>query len=234
MSRVQKSDNSDDLGWARRGFRAVFYFIVKNTAFVGFLFIYRTRGLHRERMPKSGPLLVASNHQSHFDPPCIGGIAPRRLSYIAQSGLFKFKPFGWAIESLGSIPINQEAGDAGAIREVIRRLDQGEAVLIFPEGTRCEKGEIEEFKRGVMLLVRRAKCAVQPVAIEGSFGAWPRFNKFPKLLGHRILVNYGTPISYDELMKDGNDAAMERLRREITLLREELKDKMIEDQRAFR
>ncbi len=212
----------------------MFYFFVKNASFVIFLLVYRARGLHRERMPLTGPLLVASNHQSHFDPPCIGGFARRRLSYIAQSGLFKFKPFGWVIESLGSIPINQEAGDAGAIREVIRRLDEGDAVLIFPEGTRCEKGEIEEFKRGVMLLVRKAKCAVQPVAIEGSFGAWPRFNKFPKLFGHRILVNYGTPISHDELMKNGNDAAMERLRREITLLHEELKVKLHEDQRPLR
>lgn len=218
----------------RRGFRAVLYFFVKSAAFVLFLLVYRSRALHRERMPMSGPLLVAANHQSHFDPPCIGGFARRRLSYIAQSGLFKFKPFGWVIEALGSIPINQEASDAGAIREVIRRLDEGDAVLIFPEGTRCATGEIEEFKRGVMLLVRRAKCTVQPVAIEGSFGAWPRFNRFPKIFGHRILVNYGFPISHDELMKDGNDAAMERLRREITLLHEELKTKLVEDQRALR
>ena len=173
-----------------------------------------------------GGLLVASNHQSHLDPPCIGSFARRRFSYIAQSGLFKFKPFGWVIETLGSIPINQSSSDSVAIKEVIRRLAEGDAVLIFPEGTRCEKGEIEEFKRGVMLLVRRTKCPVQPVAIEGSYGAWPRHRRFPNLFGHRVMVNYGRPIPHDELMKDGDGAAMERLKREITLLHDELKQRL--------
>lgn len=213
-------------GLVNRVLRSVLYSIVKTAARIVMYIMYRCRVFGLENVPETGGMLIASNHQSYIDPPGIGCLPKRRLSYIAQSGLFKFKPFGWVIEALGSVAIRQDTGDAGAIKEVIRRLELGDAVLIFPEGSRCETGEMEEFKRGVALLVKRAKVPVCPVAIEGAFAAWPRQRMLPRLWGQRVWVRFGTPISYDELMKDGADGAMTRLKTEIGKLQQQLRNDM--------
>lgn len=184
---------------------------------------YRARVLHPENLPMTGPLLIAANHQSFLDPPLIGAFARRRpLSFIARAGLFKFGPFAWLIRSLNSLPIREDSGDTGAIKEVLRRLEAGHAVLIFPEGTRSPDGAMHEFKRGVALLVKRAKCPVVPVAVEGCWDAWPPGGKI-SLFGKRIALMFGEPIASSELMKDGADAGMARLAAEIDRMRLELR-----------
>jgi len=173
-----------------------------------------TRGV--ENVPAMGPLLIAANHQSYLDPPGIGSpITQRHLCFIAKAGLFRFKPFAWVITNLNSIPIREDQGDAAAIKEAIRRLEGGAAVLIFPEGSRCDDGKIAPFKRGVALLMKKARCPVLPAAIDGAFEAWPNSRGVPLAFRRRIWVRYGRPIPYDELMQDGADAALARIEREV-------------------
>lgn len=177
-----------------------------------------------ERVPKTGALLIAANHESYLDPPCVGGaITQRHVAYIARAGLFKWKPFAWLISTLNSVPIREEQGDSAAIRETLRRLELGHAVLIFPEGSRSEDGSLGEFKRGVALLMKKARCPVLPAAIDGAYEAWPRRRKWPRLFGPGVRVLYGDPIPYDELMKDGADAGLARIREEVARLRAQLK-----------
>ncbi|MBS0189633.1 MAG: lysophospholipid acyltransferase family protein [Phycisphaerales bacterium] len=185
-----------------------------------FILAYRVRVRGARNVPPRGPVLLASNHQSFLDPPLVGSfVRPRHLSFVARVGLFQFGPFGWLISALNSVPINDEAGDAGAIREILKRLGAGHAVLIFPEGSRTTDGGQKSFKRGVALLVKRAKCPVVPVAVEGCFDAWGPGRKLPSLIGHRVAVTYGRPIPYDELMKDGAQGALDRIAREVDRLR---------------
>lgn len=205
----------------------LFYEGIRITAGLGFIVCFRARAFEARRIPQHGPLLLAANHQSYLDPPLIGAfLAHRQISYIARSGLFKFKPLGWLITSLNSISLKEDAGDAAAIREILRRLEQRDAVLIFPEGSRTPDGPMHEFKRGIALLVKRAKCPVVPIAVDGCFDAWPRDRKVPRLFRRRIGVLYGNPIPYDDLMKDGPDAALERLHREVAALLAELQQRM--------
>lgn len=176
-----------------------------------------------EHVPGVGPCLVASNHQSYLDPPLVGSfVRHRHLNFIAKSGLFRFRPFGWLIGGLNSLPIREDAGDAGAIKEVLRRLDEGGVVLIFPEGSRTPDGAMHEFKRGVTLLVKRSKCPVVPAAVEGCFDAWPRGGK-PRPWTCPVAVRYGKAISHEELMAEGAEAGLKRLEREIARLRAELR-----------
>lgn len=187
---------------------------------------YRVEAFNPQHVPARGPVIIASNHQSHLDPPLIGSfIRVRPLSFVAKKALFRHGPFGWLISSLNAFPIDDEAGDIAAIRETLRRLAGGHAVLIFPEGTRSPDGAMHEYKRGISLLVKRAKCPVVPVAVEGCFDAFPTGGKL-KLFGRRIAVSYGRPIAFDDLMRDGQDAALTRLARETEALRRDLRTRL--------
>lgn len=208
-------------------FQLFFYEVIRDLSGVFLVVCFRARAFHAERIPGAGPLLLAANHQSYLDPPLIGGfIGNRQTTYVARLGLFKFKPLGWFISALNAIPLRENSGDAAAIREVIRRLEQGEVVLIFPEGTRTFDGTMLEFKRGVALLVKKAKCPIVPIAVEGAFEGWPRDRILPRLFRTRVGVLYGNPIPYDELMKDGAEAALQRIEREVAALKAELREKL--------
>lgn len=190
--------------------------------------LFGGRVFHSERVPTEGPVLIVSNHQSFIDPPFVGCfITHRQIAFIARAGLFKFKPFGWLISSINSIPIREDgAGDTAAIKTAISVLGSGFPLVIFPEGSRTPDGALHEFKRGAALLVKRAKCPVVPVAVEGCFDAWSINDKRPHPFGCPIMAMYGHPISYEDLMKDGADAAMERLARIIEDMRHELRAKI--------
>ncbi|HBS28218.1 MAG TPA: hypothetical protein DEB06_01925, partial [Phycisphaerales bacterium] len=188
---------------------------------------YRMRRYHADRLPPSGACLVVANHQSHLDPPLVGLLSTRRpMHFVARIGLFKFKPFGRLITALNSVPIRDNESDVAAIREVLARLAQGHAVLVFPEGSRSPDGAMHEFKGGVALVLKRARCPVVPVAVEGCFDAFPRHRRFPRLLGQRVAVMAGTPIAPDDLLKDGPAAALERLRQEIDAMRRDLRARL--------
>lgn len=184
-----------------------------------FRIIYRTRVRGLGNVPDSGPVLLIANHQSFLDPPLIGcWIGRRQVDFLARGGLFKFKPFAWLISTLHATPIKQGAGDTGAMKEVLKRLSEGRAMLIFPEGSRTPDGSLQDFQRGTAVLLKRAHCTIVPVAVAGVFDVWPRTRKLPRLFAKNMSVVYGDPIASDELMSDGPDAAMEHLRERVQAL----------------
>ncbi len=212
----------------RRSFlQPVLYWFVFYTVMALFTVIYRIRRVNTGRIPREGPCLLVANHQSHLDPPlaCMANTA-RQTHFLARGGLFSNRVFGWLIASLNSIPISEEQSDVGAIREILKRLEQGVPVLMFPEGSRTENGELQPFQRGVALLLKRAKCPVVPIAVEGCYDAWPRHRSFPRLLGCRVAVSVGKPMDAAELLKDGPDAALDRLASEIESMRLDLRAKL--------
>jgi len=158
---------------------------------------YGLRYSGRENVPRSGPVLVVSNHQSHFDPPVVGAGCPRRLNYLARKTLFRFAPFRWLISSVDAIPIDREGLGLNGIKESLRRMKRGEMVLIFPEGTRTHDGEVGTFRPGFTVLAARTKAWILPAAIEGAFAAWPRRQRFPGR--GTIHVHYGEPIPPEQV-----------------------------------
>ena len=160
--------------------------------FTGVL-VYGVRYDGRRNIPPSGPVLVVSNHQSHFDPPLVGAGCTRRMNYLARKTLFHFAPLRWLISTLDAIPIDRDGLGLNGIKESLRRLKRGEMVLIFPEGTRSSDGEVAPFRPGFTVLAARSNAWILPVAIEGAFDAWPRTRKLPG--PGTIHVLYGEPIS---------------------------------------
>ena len=199
------------------------YSLARRSANLFYRIFYRICVEGAEHVPAAGSVIIASNHQSNFDPPAIASsIDHRNLDFIAKVELFK-PPLSWLIRGLNSIPVRGSAADTASIKEVITRLEQGRATLIFPEGSRTTDGQIKEFQRGVMLLVKRAAAPVLPCAIEGPFAAWPRGGKVKLFSGIRFRVKFGKPIPHAELMALGNDGSLERLRTEIQALHEQIR-----------
>lgn len=189
--------------------------------------LYRLRRFNLERVPRSGPVLLVANHQSHLDPPIVAFcVRSRQYRPLARESLFRNRVFGGAIRALNAVPLKENEGDLGAIRTAIELLRQGEPVAIFPEGTRTPDGAMHEFKRGVTVLLRRAECTIVPLAIEGAYDAFPRHRRFPRLFGPRVAVMVGRPVHSSELMRDGPDAALRRLEREIDAMRLTLRSRL--------
>jgi 1-acyl-sn-glycerol-3-phosphate acyltransferase len=148
-------------------------------------------------VPRRGGVLLVSNHQSYLDPVLLAVKLPRPLSFMAKSELFENPYFGWLIKSLNAFPVRLGEGDIGAVKETIRRLQEGHALNVYPEGTRTLDGEIQPIQAGAGLIVRRAGVPVVPAAIHGSFEAWPKGDK----LFHPspIRVMYGPPMEMNGL-----------------------------------
>lgn len=148
-----------------------------------------------ENVPRKGGVLIVANHQSLLDPILVGVRLPRPTSYLAKSELFENKHFSWLIRSLYAFPVRQGEGDVGAVREAIRRLQDGNALVLFPEGSRTEDGELTPIEGGVGLIVRKAGVPVVPCVIEGSYAAWPKGMK--RFHSGEIDVRFGTPMRFD-------------------------------------
>ena len=150
-----------------------------------------------ENVPLAGGVVLVSNHQSYVDPIFIAAKLPRVLSFLAKSELFKPWGFRWLIRQCNAFPVRQGSGDVGAMKQSIALLQSGKALLIFPEGSRSEDGELAPIAGGSALVVKRAKVPVVPVAIEGAFDVWSVHAPFPRT--GRVRIKFGKPILLHEL-----------------------------------
>ena len=196
--------------------QSVWWDIAERTAelIVRTLWTLRVEGSHR--VPRTGPVILVSNHQSYLDP-VVNGVAARdrQVGYLAKTELFRFGPFGRLIASFGAIPL-KERSDMAAMRAAIAELQAGRCIVIYPEGGRSPDGTIQPFQRGVALIVRRTRVPVVPMALDGCFRAWPPNRGMPMPRG-RIAVRVGEPIEAATLLADEDDG-VSRLQREVTRL----------------
>ena len=186
---------------------------------------YRTlfgmRVIGAENLILSGPVLVASNHQSYLDPPLIGNLYKTEMVFFASKSLFK--GLGkWIYPQWNAIPIDQEKPDMSSMKTVIRKLKEGWRVLVFPEGQRTLDGEIGEAAPGIGMIAAKAGVPIQPVRICGADKALPRGSG--KISFASITVKVGKPIllTPDEFKalgnKEGYQALTERIMAAIKAL----------------
>ena len=160
---------------------------------------FRVEGL--ENVPAEGPFLLASNHLSFIDPPALGCRMPRNLHYFARDSLFK-GPLGMLIKSLNSIPVNRSQLDLATLRRVLKVLSDGHPLLVFPEGTRSEDGQLGEGKKGVGMLVAKSQVPVLPARIFGSYEIMGKGKSIPRI-GRKLRVRYGPLLKLGDLDPGG-------------------------------
>lgn len=205
--------------------RISFYFLHACTA--PFMLLgYRFRAWGQHHVPRGRPVLFVGNHQSFLDPVAFGfGMHFRGFSALARASLWKNGIVGLLLNMLRTIPVRLGEADRRAIQRCIRTLEEGRTVLLYPEGTRSPTEQTETFKPGILLMAKKVKPDIVPVAVHGTFRAWSRWRKLPRLTG-RIGVIYGKPIPAEQLLAMRGAGASQWLRDEVERLRLELVDKL--------
>jgi 1-acyl-sn-glycerol-3-phosphate acyltransferase len=134
-----------------------------------FLTYLRMKRMGREHIPAQGPVILAANHRSFFDPFVIGTMTRRPVYYVAKKELFGYsRILSWLLNALGAYPVDRGASDQETIETSRQILNRGDIVLMFPEGTRTRPGSLGKPKRGVGRLALESGAPVVPIAIIGT------------------------------------------------------------------
>jgi 1-acyl-sn-glycerol-3-phosphate acyltransferase len=182
------------------------------------VFGFRVTG--SEAIPRSGAVIIASNHISYCDPPVVGSGVPREVHFMAKEELFRNRAFAWLISRYNAIPLKRSVGDVGALRKAVRMLKQGKAVLMFPEGTRSLSGRLLKPKPGIGMIASLASAPVVPAFVTGTNRLGAAFLRRAK-----FSVSFGEPVipPADEAVgsQDGYVKVTEEVMRRIADLAEE-------------
>jgi 1-acyl-sn-glycerol-3-phosphate acyltransferase len=172
----------------------IVYNIFYNLAKLLARMIFSMRVIHPERVVESGPLLIAVNHSSFFDPPLAGICSRRGVYYLARKTLLKWPFFGPLFPAMNVIPVERDGNDMSALREVIKKVKEGNAVLLFPEGTRSLDGDLQPARAGIGLVIAKTGAPVLPMRIFGAYEAFPKNARRFQL--SQISVVIGEPIHF--------------------------------------
>ena len=153
-----------------------------------FRFLFRGKTIGLSNLPKTGGVLVVSNHGSHLDPPILGHALGRPIAFMAKSELFNVPILASIISACGAYPVKRGAGDREALRTASNRLSEGWATGVFLDGSRQDNGRVNDPKAGAALLARRTGCPILPVAIVNSQRAFPKGTIIPKFVSIHLRV----------------------------------------------
>ena len=157
-------------------------------AFPIFRFLFRGQTIGISNVPKTGGVVVVSNHGSHLDPPILGHALGRPVAFMAKTELFNVPILAFIISACGAYPVKRGAGDREALRIASNRLIEGWATGVFLDGTRQENGRVNDPKAGAALLAARTACPILPVAIVNSQRAFPKGSFLPRFVSIHVKV----------------------------------------------
>ncbi len=156
-------------------------------------------GLHH--VPKTGGVILASNHLSFADSIVIPVVVPRKVVFLAKQSYFtgtgvKGAMVRWWFEGIGMLPVDRDDAHAAmdSLDTALDVLDRGEAFGIYPEGTRSRDGRLYRGRTGVAHLALTAGVPVVPVGLQGTEHLQPVGTRFPRPV--KVRLNFGPPIDF--------------------------------------
>lgn len=176
----------------KHGVNPVVYWIVRAVVQPFFHLYFRLVRIGREHVPSEGPVIFAANHRSFLDPFIIGTLMRRPVYYVAKRELFSNRLTGWFLNSLGAFPVNRGASDEEMVTTAKAILARGDAIVIFPEGTRIRPGTLGEPKRGIGRMALETGAAVVPIALIGTEAVRRGWRIRP----HRVRIRVGRPLRF--------------------------------------
>ncbi|WP_087971548.1 lysophospholipid acyltransferase family protein [Oceanobacillus rekensis] len=173
--------------------------------------LYRITIIGKENIPIKGPVIICSNHISNLDPPVVGITSPRDIYFMAKGELFE-KPFlGKLLIGIRAFPVKRGLADRNALRKGLGILKKGDALGLFPEGTRSKTGKLGKPLAGVGFFALRSEAAIIPCAIIGPYKVFKK-----------TKVIYGKPMDMEQYRatKPSPQEMADAIMQEIKLLQE--------------
>lgn len=171
--------------------------ICRVAAHLIFFVLGPVRTVGRYRVPKSGGLIVLSNHLADIDPVVVQMACPREIYFMAKSELFSIPILGRIIRSFRAFPVKRGEPDRDAIKRAVAYTQAGKVVCIFPEGQLSESGELQELKPGVALIVRMARCPVICVTLRNTNRIMPYGSLIPRPTFRTTHAIWSEPRDFD-------------------------------------
>jgi 1-acyl-sn-glycerol-3-phosphate acyltransferase len=169
----------------------------------------------RERVPRSGPLILVANHLSWWDPPVLVATAPRTLNFIAKAELWEHPVLAFLGRHHGELRVRRGEADLQAIRDAEALLARGGFLGIMPEGTRSRSGGLQPGRPGAAFLAYRTNAPLLPAAVWGT-----EVIRRPRdlLRRPRVHVVFGEPFRLDPAYRKHLDQATEQIMLAIAAL----------------
>jgi 1-acyl-sn-glycerol-3-phosphate acyltransferase len=171
---------------------------------------FQTRYHNPERLPSTGPVILAANHVSYLDPPLVGSGLHRPVNYLARENLFKYAPSAALLRALNCVPVDRDGAGAAGLKGILDRLSAGGVILLFPEGTRSRDGRLQPARAGIGLTVIKSQAPVLPIRVFGTFEAYNRYHRFPR--PRPLAVKYGRPMLFAEQRLEVKTASKARVK----------------------
>ena len=200
----------------------LFYALVRGLITVVFRLAFRMRIRGTENIPVEGAFIMAPGaHQSNLDTLAVCMLTRRRLRYMGKDTLWRTRFWDWFFSALGGFPVNRDGADREALRQCFDYAEEGEPVVMFPEGTRHTGPEVAEMHDGPVYVAARAQVPILPVGIGGSARAMPTGSKMVRPTRMSMIV--GPPID-PPTGGDGGRVKRSQIRAGTEELREVLQD----------
>lgn len=169
---------------------------------------YRLRVEGREHLPARGAALVVCNHVSFVDALVLGGASPRPLRFLMDRPIYESPWLNWWFRLVGAIPVDADRRDPGSVRRALAEircaLDNGEVVMLFPEGRLTPDGRIHRFQRGLERILAANPVPVVPAGLGGLWGSWTShqggraLTKRPRRFRARVGLSFGPPLAPEQ------------------------------------
>jgi 1-acyl-sn-glycerol-3-phosphate acyltransferase len=175
-----------------------------------FALYFRWRVFNPERVPLAGPVILASNHASYIDPPLVGAGIRRQINYLARDSIFHVPILAAILRSWEVVPVDRDGGTGRGLKDILSRLEEGRAIILFPEGTRSRHGELNPARSGIGLTVVKSSAPVVPARVFGTHDAYGPHKRLPR--PRRVMVKYGQPLLFEALRAEAATASKQRVR----------------------
>jgi 1-acyl-sn-glycerol-3-phosphate acyltransferase len=156
-----------------------------------------------QNVARTGPLLICPNHQGTIDPPLVPAFVPRGDTWnMAKSEFFRKTLMAFIYRSYHAFPVVRHTADRAALRRAFDLLKEGQALIIYPEGTRVEIGGLGKPEPGAGFIAQKAGCPVLPVALTGTRECLPKGAWWPRRV--RVTLTFGKPFLILQKRADGS------------------------------
>ena len=173
---------------------------------------FRLKVFHRGRVPKTGGVILASNHVCYFDPVFVVSSLERMVVGLTRESAFKFPINGFLLRSWRMIPVDQ-SGSGRGLKTFLSRVRGGDAVIMYPEGTRSPTGQIQAPQPGIGLIIIKSEEPVIPIKIFGAYEAYGRHICVPR--PYEVQIKFGEPLDFAELRAEAKQTKNKERLKEI-------------------